>query len=123
MRDSDALFWLLVFVAWLVCIGYAGDVGARKHCRLSGIFLGLFFGPLGIVAAAFLDARPQCPNCGGRLNGTRLAPYPVCPHCRFELCEARVAPRSPSKPADANWEDDLETAKQRLTLAGLVKGE
>jgi hypothetical protein len=149
--NDDARFLLCasVFVAWLACIGFAGDVGARKNCRFSGIILGLFFGPLGIIAAGFLDARPQCPNCGGRLNGTKEVPlFPVCQHCRCELRPAKEAVEARTDddliercadepiPAYANqsnaqfhnlhdttWNDELKAAEQRLILAGCLPRE
>jgi hypothetical protein len=112
MTDLTLYGWLPLSVAWLLCIGEAGDVGARRNCRIKGILLGLFFGPLGIIAAGFLDARPLCHNCGGRLNGR----FPVCPHCRIE--RNLEIPVCNSKPTD--WGTQLEAAKERLTKAGLL---
>jgi len=56
-------------------LGYI--VGNSKQAGEPGLFLGLFFGPLGVITAFSLDDRPSCPHCGGRLNGT----FKTCQHC------------------------------------------
>lgn len=64
----------------------AGDVIARqKQAEWVGFWLGLLLGPLGVVAACFIDRRPNCPHCGGRINATPAKRYPICPHCKTEL--------------------------------------
>ena len=111
MLDANVLFGLVLLFGWVFSIGCAGNVGAQKRSRLSGMLLGLFFGPLGVIAAGFLDARPQCRNCGGRLNGTT---FPVCAHCGIAL---------ERQPATKSWHDQLEAATKRLVEAGCVNGE
>lgn len=136
MADSVAIIWIVLIVGWFVCISSAGDIAAQRHCRGTGVLLGLIFGPLGVIAAGFLDARPQCPNCGERRNGTRQQPFPVCPHCQFQFLAPRPvlrdipAPRPTIKQAepptplppeafppildDPAWKDDLEAARKLL---------
>jgi hypothetical protein len=52
-------------------------VGERRERGLAGAALGFFFGPLGVLAAFALDARPRCPQCCIRVE----RPATVCPGC------------------------------------------
>ena len=44
-------------------------------------FLGLFFGPLGLIASLGIDNRYKCVYCRGRVNDRPQ----ICPHCHSEL--------------------------------------
>jgi len=68
------------FVA-LICGGLGAGVASTRNAAFWGFVLGLFFGPLGLLAAFRLDDRPQCPWCCGRLAGRGA----LCPHCRSEI--------------------------------------
>lgn len=72
-------------VGWLavcVCCAILGAiVGQRRRSAGAGLLLGLIFGPLGIIVAFALDARPKCPACQERLNPAAS----LCPHCRTAL--------------------------------------
>jgi RNA polymerase subunit RPABC4/transcription elongation factor Spt4 len=71
---------LYVF-AMLSCTFLGGAVGRPRMAYVTGCFLGLFFGPLGVFAAFGIDKRPQCPQCASRLNGLAKE----CPSCHARL--------------------------------------
>lgn len=82
-------FLLLTWIVWPV-IGAL--VASRHGAWLAGLMLGMFLGPLGLLLAFFVDARPNCPGCGGRLplkpreRGRLTADgFNRCPHCRTDL--------------------------------------
>jgi len=77
---------LYVF-AMLACTFVGGAVGRPRMAYVTGCFLGLFFGPLGVFAAFAIDKRPQCPQCSSRLNGMAQE----CPFCHARLIW-KVAP-------------------------------
>jgi hypothetical protein len=100
--------WIVVYLFAAILSGFfACSIAERKQAPGTGLILGLLFGPLGIIAAGFLDERPQCPRCGGRLNSSKRVQYSVCQHCRFGLPEPATA--SP--------------VEQERSLAGLFSGE
>jgi hypothetical protein len=76
---SDAFFLL-----WIASVLVGASIASQRQSALGGFLLGLLFGPLGVLAAGFLDARPKCSRCGGRQNGTPDNPYPICEHCGTE---------------------------------------
>ena len=53
----------------IVCTLMGGAVGKPRMAYLTGLFLGLFFGPLGVFVAAVIDKRPKCAQCSNRLTG------------------------------------------------------
>jgi rubredoxin len=69
---SFILLWM-----WLSSPVAAGIIGYARQAALAGAVLGLFLGPLGVVAAFALDGRPSCPHCAGRLDGQGH----ICQHC------------------------------------------
>jgi len=77
---------LYVF-ALLSCMLLGGAVGKPRMAYLTGCFLGLLFGPLGVFTAFAIDKRPQCPQCSTRLNGMANE----CPCCHARLLW-KVAP-------------------------------
>lgn len=82
------LVWL--FLALFVFAPLGAVVGSQKNAPVTGFFLGLLLGPLGVLLAWLIDQRDQCGRCGGRLNGTPS----VCPHCHATVAHgARSAPR------------------------------
>ncbi|MCH8044250.1 MAG: hypothetical protein IID44_11085 [Planctomycetes bacterium] len=79
----DNYLWIALG-CWLICSMTASKIGEQKQARESGFLLGVFLGPVGAILAGFLDNRPLCPRCGGRVNGTIETPFPVCQHCNIE---------------------------------------
>jgi RNA polymerase subunit RPABC4/transcription elongation factor Spt4 len=78
---------VLYVFAMLSCTLLGGAVGKPRHAYLTGCFLGLFFGPLGVFTAFAIDKRPECPQCASRLNGMAKE----CPNCHARLIW-KVAP-------------------------------
>ena len=54
-----------------VCALIGCSIGEPKQAGTEGFWLGLLFGPIGLVLALAMDNRAQCPECGGRINGTK----------------------------------------------------
>ena len=76
---------VLATVAYLIsmvtCAILGGAVGKPRMAYMTGILLGLFFGPLGLFVAFTIDKRPQCLHCFSRLNGLASE----CPACHSRL--------------------------------------
>jgi uncharacterized protein YbaR (Trm112 family) len=70
-----------VIVDSIICAVLGAITGAAKNASGAGILLGLFFGPLGVIATLGIDLRYCCPTCNHKLNGTPK----VCPQCHTEL--------------------------------------
>ncbi len=68
-------------VSIIVCAALGRAVGAARMAFFTGMMLGLFFGPLGVLVAFAVDKRTQCPNCYSRLGGLARE----CPYCRVRL--------------------------------------
>jgi len=68
-------------VSMIVCALLGGAVGKPRMAYITGLLLGLFFGPLGVFVAYAIDKRPQCPHCSTRLNGLARQ----CPMCQARL--------------------------------------
>lgn len=52
----SAFFWLIIVVSWFVTGCYAGSVaGSKGHDSFAWFAAGLFFGPLGLIAACGLS--------------------------------------------------------------------
>ncbi len=65
----------------ITCSLMGGAVGRPKMAYVTGLYLGLFFGPLGVYVASVIDKRPQCGQCFGRLSGLPRE----CPSCHSRL--------------------------------------
>ncbi len=72
---------VLYIVSMVVCALLGGAVGKPRMAYLTGLFLGLFFGPLGVFTAYAIDKRPQCYHCFSRLDGLARE----CPFCHARL--------------------------------------
>lgn len=48
----------VIIGVWLVCGIVGRIVGSQKGAGTLGAVLGLLLGPLGVIAAGFVDARP-----------------------------------------------------------------
>lgn len=68
-------------VSMVLCAFLGRAVGAPRMARITGLLLGLFFGPLGVFAAFAIDKRPQCCQCCSRLDGFARE----CPYCHARL--------------------------------------
>lgn len=76
-----ALVTALYIISMVICALLGGAVGKPRMAYVTGLFLGLFFGPLGVFVAYAIDKRPQCPHCTTRLNGLARQ----CPMCHARL--------------------------------------
>ena len=73
--------WLIGL--WIICGIIGSVIGSQKEAGVTGFWLGLLLGPIGIAIALGVDGRPCCPNCGTRLNG-----HPAqCPQCQTRFIE------------------------------------
>lgn len=71
----------LQLVLMITCTLMGGAVGRPRMAYVTGLFLGLFFGPLGVFVASAIDKRPRCRQCHGRLGGLPRE----CPSCHSRL--------------------------------------
>ncbi|MCS7239434.1 MAG: DUF4339 domain-containing protein [Thermoguttaceae bacterium] len=71
----------LYIISMVVCALLGGAVGKPRMAYITGLLLGLFFGPLGVFVAYAIDKRPECPHCSTRLNGLARQ----CPMCHARL--------------------------------------
>lgn len=89
-RERKCSIEILIIITWFICgllgtwficglLGYV--IGMNKEAGKTGLWLGLLFGPLGLLAAAPVDRRAPCPSCGTRLNGRPS----LCPGCRTKF--------------------------------------
>jgi hypothetical protein len=76
-----AAFLPVLLVGWIASGIVGAVIGSRRNSGGAGFALGLFFGPLGAIAAFALDGRSVCPECRNKIDaGIRL-----CPTCRAQL--------------------------------------
>jgi len=68
-------------ISMIVCSVLGGAVGRPRMAYITGLLLGLFFGPVGLFAAFAIDKRPQCCHCASRLDGFARE----CPFCHARL--------------------------------------
>ena len=69
--------WFWIWYGWISSAVAAGIVGHGRKAALPGAVLGIFFGPVGLLAAFALDGRSSCPHCAGKLDGRGQ----ICQHC------------------------------------------
>lgn len=69
---------LAIGLVWCMSpiLGYV--IATQKQDGFLGALFGLFLGPIGVIAAGFLDSRPMCPMCHTRLNQRPQ----ICPACK-----------------------------------------
>jgi hypothetical protein len=67
-------FWVL---SAIVARSFASDRGRGK----AGFFLGLVYGPLGVIMALLLPSADSCPFCYEPVHIKAT----ICPHCRSTL--------------------------------------
>ena len=69
-------------VLWVLCAVVAAVVGSRQDRVVAGLFLGLVFGPFGILFATLIRSyRAPCPFCRASMRFDAF----VCPHCRKDI--------------------------------------
>lgn len=79
-----------IFFFWLLCAIVAAVIGGRRNRTGTGFFLGVLFGPFGILFALLLKGnRIKCSYCRELIDPQAT----VCPHCRTEL--SRGTPTTP----------------------------
>lgn len=99
MEAFGVFFWI---GSWFVCglIGlYVAD--ARGGNSRAGFWLGMLFGPLGVLISFFLKderelelrdphdgARKRCPDCAESVR----AEAKICRFCRHEFADAAASP-------------------------------
>jgi len=95
--------WVWIWFIWLSSAIAAGIVGHARQAALPGTVLGLFFGPIGLLAAFALDGRGQiCQHCNRPIRWNEPASEPSilrlgwllgghdslsCPYCSIRLDE------------------------------------
>jgi hypothetical protein len=62
---------------WLASVIAGTIIASMRNNTFGGFALCFFFGPIGLFACPFIDARIRCPQCGTPLNE---APN-QCPAC------------------------------------------
>lgn len=73
-----SLFWFLWFICWMLSI----DIGLRKNETVKSFFLGLFFGPLGLIFVLLIKRnKKQCLYCREWIDKNAV----ICPHCRKDI--------------------------------------
>lgn len=89
MSDAELGFaGLKLLLFWLFCAFLAMGFGARRGEGGVSLFLGLLFGPFGVLAAYFTKGTYQpCPFC----RELRHPQATACPHCQRDLHEQNVA--------------------------------
>lgn len=71
--------WVLL---WLLCGLIAAAIGSSKGEAGTGFFVGVIFGPFGILFALLSAGnRRPCPACQEKVHRKAT----VCPHCRTAL--------------------------------------
>jgi hypothetical protein len=87
----------MVYIAlWLGCALLGAMVGSRKGNPGIGFFLGLLFGPLGVLLTLLARGSHQCPHCKSDIDPKAT----TCPKCGKDCATARApAPKQMSYPA------------------------
>jgi hypothetical protein len=76
-QQEVSVVCLILF--WLFACPFLGYMIGRQKCAGNhGVLLGLLFGPIGVLITALIDRRPNCPECGTKLNGKPS----ICPACK-----------------------------------------
>lgn len=86
MSESDGVLVveLAGLVIYLCTFGKLGAMIARKkNAATRGAFVGMAFGPIGLLIAGFLDERPSCPKCKTRVDPSAT----ICSGCRCPLTD------------------------------------
>jgi len=85
--SSFTILWIFLWI-WFGSGVAAGIIGHARQAAIAGAVLGLFLGPIGVVAAFALDGRASCPHCAGRLDGRGQ----ICQHCHRPIRWDNVSP-------------------------------
>lgn len=108
---SESLSGLLcvAVIVNVICGPIAAGIAARREAGLTGLMLGLFFGPLGIIAAGFLDERQACPHCGNAVNNN----FATCAACHGAVHWVEGRPYNASGAEDREFELAVATEHRR----------
>jgi hypothetical protein len=85
------ILWIFLWI-WFGSGVAAGIIGHARQAAVAGAVLGLFLGPIGVIAAFALDGRASCPHCAGRLDGRGQ----ICQHCHRPIRWDNVPPELPT---------------------------
>jgi len=73
---------MLIVLFWIICGVIAGMIGSKKGEGPGAFFIGILFGPLGILFALVSSGnRKKCPACKELIHKEATR----CPHCQKEL--------------------------------------
>jgi hypothetical protein len=74
---------MLWFVIWVGCVVAAWAIGNSKSSPGGGLLLGIFLGPIGVLAAFALvdNKRAKCPHCRELIDKEATK----CPKCQSSL--------------------------------------
>lgn len=75
--DNDSIG--ILFLGCLVCAIIGAVIGSSRDNTGSGFVWGGLLGPIGWLLVLFLDQRPKCSQCYGRMNPRARC----CPHCNY----------------------------------------
>jgi hypothetical protein len=106
---------MCVMVGCLILLGCAfsaAGIGSWKHAGLEGFCLGLVGGPMGLIAAFLPDNRPECPQCGGRLDATAR----IC-----HRCQARISAPQRNTKATLDSQKNRNAEADRRHADSIVK--
>jgi hypothetical protein len=107
--SSGQEIWIVAIFFWVACGIIAAGIASQKKAGITGFFLGLFFGPLGVLGACFLDERERCPHCRHRVDdGVR-----ICGVCRQPINWASSVGWSESTSAFADTTREEEMRQER----------
>jgi len=96
---------IYLIIGLIICGLFACQIAEQKQAGNRGFWLGLFLGPAGVIAAGFMDGRPQCPQCGGRLNDTKDQEFNTCPECRADIASTRPTRAKATSPGRPQSQD------------------
>jgi hypothetical protein len=111
-----------ILIGLVICALFGCQVAEQKQAGNRGFWLGLFMGPAGVIAAGFMDGRPQCARCGGRLNNTKQKQFDVCQYCGADL-SADCRPQEKESSPRQQPKLQVETAGSLSNFSHLLHAE
>jgi hypothetical protein len=73
--------FIFILYTWAASVVAGAIAGYAKRAAYPGACLGLFLGPVGVIAALGLDYRRECPICTGKADMHRDGKA-ICQYCR-----------------------------------------
>ena len=78
----DETIWVLVLLGAAILFGFFGLLIGHERGRAGfGLFMGIFFGPLGCLIVAVMGSAFHCPVCQQTIQRDAR----LCPHCHQAL--------------------------------------